>query len=43
MKSDDVECRISLLLTTTEAAVVDNPNEKNPMAGRMPEIDDMNY
>nr|GMD33743.1 chaperonin CPN60-like 2, mitochondrial [Ipomoea batatas] len=30
---------ISLLLTTTEAAVVDRQGEKNPLANRMPNID----
>ncbi|GLT55968.1 hypothetical protein SLA2020_290460 [Shorea laevis] len=33
---------ISLLLTTTEAAILDNPNEKKPPS-RMPNMDDMHY
>ncbi|GLU22415.1 hypothetical protein SLE2022_384930 [Rubroshorea leprosula] len=33
---------ISLLLTTTEAAILDNPNEKKPPS-RMPDMDDMDY
>ncbi|XP_002527401.2 chaperonin CPN60-like 2, mitochondrial isoform X1 [Ricinus communis] len=33
---------VSLLLTTTEAAVVDNPNEKKPPS-RMPDMDAMDY
>nr|GEU91151.1 chaperonin CPN60-like 2, mitochondrial [Tanacetum cinerariifolium] len=32
---------VSLLLTTTEAAIVDRKGEKNPLAGRMPNMDDM--
>lgn len=32
-------CSVSLLLTTTEAAVVDRQGEKNPLANRMPNID----
>ncbi|XAR67619.1 hypothetical protein NMG60_11002454 [Bertholletia excelsa] len=34
---------VSLLLTTTEAAVVDLAGEKNPLANRMPNMDDMGY
>ncbi|XP_050234713.1 chaperonin CPN60-like 2, mitochondrial [Mercurialis annua] len=33
---------VSLLLTTTEAVVVDNPNEKKPPS-RMPDMDSMDY
>ncbi|KAL4560049.1 hypothetical protein LXL04_032197 [Taraxacum kok-saghyz] len=32
---------VSLLLTTTEATVVDGKGEKNPLANRMPNMDDM--
>nr|KAJ0228213.1 hypothetical protein LSAT_V11C100015380 [Lactuca sativa] len=32
---------VSLLLTTTEATVVDRQGEKNPLANRMPNMDDM--
>nr|XP_043635751.1 chaperonin CPN60-like 2, mitochondrial [Erigeron canadensis] len=32
---------VSLLLTTTEAAIVDLKGEKNPLANRMPNMDDM--
>ncbi|KAI3512533.1 hypothetical protein L1887_19849 [Cichorium endivia] len=32
---------VSLLLTTTEATVVDCQGEKNPLANRMPNMDDM--
>ncbi|KAF7135340.1 hypothetical protein RHSIM_Rhsim08G0233800 [Rhododendron simsii] len=34
---------VSLLLTTTEATVVDLQGEKNPLANRMPNMDDMGY
>ncbi|KAL6996325.1 hypothetical protein U1Q18_006458 [Sarracenia purpurea var. burkii] len=34
---------VSLLLTTTEAVVVDLQGEKNPLANRMPNLDDMGY
>ncbi|XP_059642929.1 chaperonin CPN60-like 2, mitochondrial [Cornus florida] len=34
---------ISLLLTTTEAIVVDRLGEVNPLANRMPNMDDMGY
>lgn len=34
---------VSLLLTTTGAAVVDHPDEKNKPPGRMPNLDDMDY
>ncbi|CAL5361229.1 hypothetical protein CsSME_00052109 [Camellia sinensis var. sinensis] len=34
---------VSLLLTTTEATVVDLQGEKNPLANRMPNLDDMGY
>ncbi|KAK9281875.1 hypothetical protein L1049_004782 [Liquidambar formosana] len=34
---------VSLLLTTTEAAVVDHPNEKSSVPSRMPVMDDMGY
>lgn len=34
---------VSLLLTTTEAAVVDNPNDKSSVPSRMPVMDDMDY
>ncbi|KAL6335379.1 hypothetical protein AAG906_029622 [Vitis piasezkii] len=34
---------VSLLLTTTEAAVVDHPDEKNSAPSRMPAMDDMGY
>ncbi|XP_057978459.1 chaperonin CPN60-like 2, mitochondrial [Malania oleifera] len=32
---------VSLLLTTTEAAVVECPGEKNPAANRVPDMDDL--
>ncbi|XP_071733508.1 chaperonin CPN60-like 2, mitochondrial [Rutidosis leptorrhynchoides] len=32
---------VSLLLTTTEAAIVDRQGEKNPLANRMPNMEDM--
>ncbi|KAI3737708.1 hypothetical protein L2E82_27718 [Cichorium intybus] len=32
---------VSLLLTTTEATIVDRQGEKNPLANRMPNMDDM--
>ncbi|XP_027336265.1 chaperonin CPN60-like 2, mitochondrial [Abrus precatorius] len=32
---------VSLLLTTTEAAVVDNPNDKNKPPSRVPDMDDL--
>ncbi|PWA62204.1 heat shock protein 60-3A [Artemisia annua] len=32
---------VSLLLTTTEVAIVDRKGEKNPLANRMPNMDDM--
>ncbi|TKY64366.1 Chaperonin CPN60 2 [Spatholobus suberectus] len=32
---------VSLLLTTTEAAVVDNPHDKNKPASRVPDMDDL--
>ena len=34
---------VSLLLTTTEATVVDHPDEKNSAPSRMPAMDDMGY
>ncbi|XP_052182719.1 chaperonin CPN60-like 2, mitochondrial isoform X1 [Diospyros lotus] len=34
---------VSMLLTTTEATVVDLQGEKNPLANRMPNLDDMGY
>ncbi|XP_075479129.1 chaperonin CPN60-like 2, mitochondrial [Primulina tabacum] len=34
---------VSILLTTTEAAVVDSKCEKNPLRNRMPNMDDMGY
>ncbi|XP_041016435.1 chaperonin CPN60-like 2, mitochondrial isoform X2 [Juglans microcarpa x Juglans regia] len=34
---------VSLLLTTTEAAVVDHQDEKHKPASRMPNLDDMGY
>ncbi|XP_058227137.1 chaperonin CPN60-like 2, mitochondrial [Rhododendron vialii] len=34
---------VSLLLTTTETTVVDLQGEKNPLANRMPNMDDMGY
>lgn len=34
-------CSVSLLLTTTEATIVDRQGEKNPLANRMPNMDDM--
>ncbi|KAH7865923.1 hypothetical protein Vadar_013184 [Vaccinium darrowii] len=34
---------VTLLLTTTEATVVDLQGEKNPLANRMPNLDDMGY
>ncbi|CAL5443824.1 unnamed protein product [Camellia sinensis] len=34
---------VSLLLTTTDATVVDLQGEKNPLANRMPNLDDMGY
>ncbi|CAK9179963.1 unnamed protein product [Ilex paraguariensis] len=34
---------VSLLLSTTEAVVVDLQGEKNPLANRMPNMDDMDY
>ncbi|KAL7162626.1 hypothetical protein ACSBR2_043001 [Camellia fascicularis] len=34
---------VSLLLTTTEATVVDLQGEKNPLANRMPNLDGMGY
>ncbi|PSS18066.1 Chaperonin CPN60-like [Actinidia chinensis var. chinensis] len=34
---------VSILLTTTEATVVDLQGEKNPLANRMPNMDDMGY
>lgn len=34
---------VSLLLTTTEAAVVDNPNDKNKLRSRVPDMDDLDY
>lgn len=34
---------VSLLLTTTEATIVDLAGEKNPLANRMPNMDDMGY
>lgn len=34
---------VSLLLTTTEATVVDHPDEKNSTPSRMPAMDDMGY
>ncbi|KAI3670541.1 hypothetical protein L1987_87879 [Smallanthus sonchifolius] len=32
---------VSLLLTTTESTIVDRQGEKNPLANRMPNMDDM--
>lgn len=34
-------CSVSLLLTTTEAAVVDNPHDKNKPPSRVPDMDDL--
>ncbi|KAJ0008040.1 hypothetical protein Pint_28949 [Pistacia integerrima] len=34
---------VSLLLTTTEAAVMENPDDKNKLPNRMPAMDDMDY
>uniref|UniRef100_A0A2N9HL85 Uncharacterized protein n=1 Tax=Fagus sylvatica TaxID=28930 RepID=A0A2N9HL85_FAGSY len=34
---------VSLLLTTSEAAIVDHPNEKNESPSRMPNLDQMGY
>lgn len=36
-------CSVSMLLTTTEAAVMENPNDKNKLPSRMPAMDDMGY
>lgn len=36
-------CSISLLLTAAEATVVDLQGEKNPLANRMPNMDEMGY
>lgn len=38
-----LDCSVSLLLTTTEATVVDHPDEKNSAPSRMPAMDDMGY
>lgn len=35
-------CSVSLLLTTTEATVVENP-DKNKPPGRVPDMDDLDY
>ncbi|KAJ0755843.1 putative groEL-like equatorial domain superfamily [Helianthus annuus] len=32
---------VSLLLTTAESTIVDRQGEKNPLANRMPNMDDM--
>ncbi|XP_022149459.1 chaperonin CPN60-like 2, mitochondrial isoform X2 [Momordica charantia] len=34
---------VSLLLTTAEAAIVEDPNDKNTLPSRMPAMDDMGY
>ncbi|XP_061370311.1 chaperonin CPN60-like 2, mitochondrial [Gastrolobium bilobum] len=34
---------VSLLLTTTEAAVLENPNDKNKPPSRVPDMDDLDY
>ncbi|XP_023548119.1 chaperonin CPN60-like 2, mitochondrial [Cucurbita pepo subsp. pepo] len=34
---------ISMLLTTAEAAIVEDPNDKNKLPSRMPAMDDMGY
>ncbi|EHA8591991.1 putative Chaperonin CPN60-like 2, mitochondrial [Cocos nucifera] len=34
---------VSVLLTTTEAAVVELADAKSPRVSRMPEMDDMGY
>jgi len=36
-----LSCSVSLLLTTTEAAVVDNPYDKNKPPSRVPDMDDL--
>lgn len=32
-----------MLLTTTEATVMENPDDKNKLPSRMPAMDDMGY
>lgn len=36
-----LSCSVSLLLTTTEAAVVDNSHDKNKPPSRVPDMDDL--
>lgn len=36
-----LSCSVSLLLTTTEAAVLDNPHDKNKPPSRVPDMDDL--